>query len=131
MRVHTSQYSTIDVNKEKNLLMGTWLKESINLKEEGVKKEISKILDYVRIYKIKKAIVDVRNYPFRENENIQRWITNTYIPLINDQGVQQYAIIVSEMVVSKFDHLEEIYDDTDVMKMKYFTDPKAALEWLK
>lgn len=131
MRVHTSQYSTIEVNKEEFFLSAAWLEESIKLKEEGVKKEITKILDYVRIYKIKKVVVDVKNYPFRENENIQRWINYEYIPMIIEKGVERYAIVVKEMVISKFEQMEEIIDDNDVMQIKYFTDLNAAMGWLQ
>lgn len=132
MRVHSSQYSTIDVDKEEFLLHAGWLIEARKLTtEEAVKKEIGKILDYVRIYKIKKVLVDVTNYPFRENENIQRWINNEYIPMIMDKGVEQYAIVVKEMVVSKFEHMEDIPDDLDIMKLKYFTNLNTALAWLR
>lgn len=131
MRVYTSQYSTIDVDKEKFLLSAAWLEESIKLKEDGVKKEITKILDYVRVYKIKKVIVDVKQYPFRENENIQRWINYEYIPMIIDKGVQKYAILVKEMVKSKFENLEDIIDESDVMQITYFTDKNEAVEWLQ
>ncbi len=130
MNVHSSQFSTIEVNKELSLLVGAWFETSAKLQEEGVKNEISKILDYVRIYKIKKIMVDVRHYPFRENEHIQRWINNEYIPMIVDKGVERYAIIVKEMVVSNFDHMEDMVDDSDVMKLKYFTDTNTARQWL-
>jgi len=131
MRVHTSQYSTIDIDKEQYFLLAAWLEESITLKEEGVKKEITKILDYVRIYKVKNVLVDVKNYPFRENESIQRWINYEYIPLIMEKGVEKYAIVVKEMVVSKFDHMEDIIDESDIMQIKYFTDLKVAMKWLQ
>lgn len=131
MRVYESQYSTVDINKEEKSLIASWLEESSKLKEEGVKKEITKILDYVRVYKIKKVAVDVKNYPFRENENLQRWINYEYIPLIMDKGVEKYAIVVKEMVVSKYENMEDIIDESDVMHIKYFTDMNKALAWLQ
>lgn len=130
MRVHESQYSTIDVNKEDQSLSASWLEEASKLKEEGVKKEITKILDNVRVYKIKKVVVDVKNYPFRENENLQRWINYEYIPMIMDKGVEKYAIVVKEMVISKYENMEDIMDESDVMSIKYFTDMNKARQWL-
>lgn len=131
MRIYESQYSTIDIDKTTQFLNAAWLEESAKLKEEGVKKEITKILDYVRVYKIKKVAVDVKNYPFRENESIQRWINYQYIPMIIEKGVEKYAIVVKEMVVSKFDQMEDIIDDSDVMQIKYFIDMNDALRWLQ
>lgn len=131
MNVYSSQFSTIDINKEASLLMGAWLEASAKLNEEDVKKEITKILDYVRVYKIKKVAVDVKNYPFRENENLQRWINYEYIPMIMDKGVEKYAIVVKEMVVSKYENMDDIIDESDVMNIKYFTGMNKALEWLQ
>jgi len=111
--------------------MGAWLEASAKLNEEDVKKEITKILDYVRVYKIKKVAVDVKNYPFRENENLQRWINYEYIPMIMDKGVEKYAIVVKEMVVSKYENMDDIIDESDVMNIKYFTGMNKALEWLQ
>ncbi|HEY5692801.1 MAG TPA: hypothetical protein VIS49_15195 [Cyclobacteriaceae bacterium] len=131
MRIYESQYSTVDINKEDQTLIAIWLEESSKLKEEGVKKEITKILDYVRVYKLKKVAVDVKNYPFRENENLQRWINYEYIPMIMDKGVEKYAIVVKEMIFSKFENMEDIIDESDVMSIKYFTKMSKALEWLQ
>lgn len=130
MRVYESQYSTVDINKVDLTLIANWLEASSKLTEEGVKKEITKILDYVRVYKIKKVAVNVKNYPFRENENLQRWINYDYIPMIMDKGVEKYAIVVKEMVFSKFENMEDIIDESDVMSIKYFTEMNRALEWL-
>ena len=130
MTVYSSPYSSIEVDHDQHLLSATWFKKSIELNEEEVKKEISKILENTTSYGIKKIVVDVRDYPFRENDNIQRWINYHYIPEISEMGVQRYAIIVEQMVISRFENLEEFFDDEEVMKVKYFTNPGAAQLWL-
>lgn len=128
MKVYTSAYSSIELEDE-SLLNVTWFKECKELGEEEVKKEISKVLAAVRKFEVKKVIVDARNYPFRTNDNIQRWINNEYIPKISDTTVQKYAIIVEEMITSTLDGLEDFYKD-EIMEVKYFTNPEAARQWL-
>jgi hypothetical protein len=50
--------------------------------------------------------------------------------MIMDKGVEKYAIVVKEIVVSKYENMEDIMDESDVMSIKYFTDMNKARQWL-
>jgi len=130
MNVYTSPYSSIDIEATKKLLRVTWFQKSIDLDEEGVKAEISKILDYLIAYPISHIIVDSRNYPFRANETIQYWINHIYMPQIVDFGVKRYAILVKEKVKSMFESFHELDDLEDEIRVEYFADLAEAEKWI-
>lgn len=128
MIVYKSPYSSIESEPEKRLLRAVWFKESIELDQEQVKSEISKILDYMKEYSITSIIVDSRNYPFRENDELQSWINHTYMPEIIDFGITRYAIIVGSKIKTTLDDFEDL--DEDGLIVEYFTDPEQALQWI-
>ena len=130
MTVYTSPYSTIALDKEKNLLEATWLEECKELDEEGVIEEISHVLKHVMLHDIPYVLIDARNYPFRNNNSIQRWINNEYMPSIIENGVKRYAILVENMVESHLDNFDELINEEEDMIMNYFTNRTQALHWL-
>jgi hypothetical protein len=127
MIVYKSLFSSIETEPEKRLLSAVWFKESIDLDQENVKSEISKILLYIRENSITSIIVDSRNYPFRENENLQAWINHTFMPQIIDSGITRYAIVVEFKIKNTLDDFE--YLDEDGISVEYFTDPEQAQKW--
>ena len=128
MIIYKSPYSSIEAEPEKRLLSAVWFKASIELEQEEVKSEISKILDYIKEYSITSIIVDSRNYPFRENDELQSWINHTYMPEIIDFGITRYAIIVESKIKTTLDDFEDL--DEDGLIVEYFTDPVQALQWI-
>ncbi len=128
MIVYKSPYSSIESEPEKRLLRAVWFKESIELDQEQVKSEISKILEYIKEYSITSIIVDSRNYPFRENDELQSWINRTYMPEIIDFGIVRYAIIVESRIKTTLDDFEDL--DEDGLVVEYFTDPEQAQQWI-
>ena len=79
MEVYTSAFSNIVFESEKKLLIVSWHKNSHKLAEEGVKSEISKILDYLGSLEVENIIVDSREYSFRGNDKIQTWINSNLV----------------------------------------------------
>jgi len=130
MRIYTSLYSSIDIEPEKKLMRITWFPKSVDLDEEGVKKEISKILDYLIEYPISNIIVDSRQYPFRANETIQHWINHIYMPQIIDVGIKRYAIIVEKKVTSMFETFEDTEDMEEDILVEYFSNTQEAEAWI-
>jgi hypothetical protein len=130
MNVYTSPYSSIDVDPEKKLMRVVWFKESSELNEEQVMQEISKILEYLKIYSTSYILVDSRSYPFRTNDVLQRWINYTYMPKIVDQGILRYAIVVDKKVNSIYEDFQDEDDVEDDIAVEYFTDLQEAEQWI-
>ena len=128
--VYASPYSSIEVDPEKKLMRVVWFKESINLNEEQVMQEISKILDYLKEFSISYILVDSRKYPFRNNETLQRWINYTYMPKIVDNGILRYAIVVEKKIQSIYEDFQDEDDVEDDIAVEYFTDLIEAERWI-
>lgn len=130
MTVYSSPYSSIDVDPEKKLMRVVWFKESIDLNEDQVIQEISRILDYLKEYSISYILVDSRKYPFRNNETLQRWINYTYMPKIVDSGILRYAIVVEKKIQSIYEDFQDEDDVEDDIVVEYFTDLQEAERWI-
>lgn len=130
MNVYSSPYSSIDVEPEKKLMRVIWFEKSSELTEEQVMQEISKILDYLKEYSISYILVDSRNYPFRTNETLQRWINYTYMPKIIDMGILRYAIVVEKKIQSIYEDFQDEDDVEDDIAVEYFTDLQEAERWI-
>jgi hypothetical protein len=131
MNLYSSPYSSIDLDKESKLMSVQWHKECSGLGEDAVIEELSKILHYLKEYTISYVLVDSRNYPFRSNENLQRWINFTYMPKVIDFGVLRYALVVNEKLASIFEDFQDEDDVEDDLAVEYFTDTEAALQWIQ
>ena len=129
MKIYSSESSEIEYEGNKSLLQQSWLKESIQLNEEEVKSEIGKVLLFAQEFKIKRVIIDARNYPFRENQSIQNWINFTYMPQIMDVGVEKYAFVVSENLEDLFKTFGE--QDSESMQVEYFAEEDKARAWVE
>jgi hypothetical protein len=130
MNVYTSLYSTIDVEPEKKLMRVIWFKKSSELNEDQVMQEISKILDYLKEFSISYILLDSRNYPFRTNDALQRWINYTYMPKIVDNGILRYAIVVENKIQSIYEDFQDEDDVEDDIAVEYFTDMREAEQWI-
>lgn len=131
MNVYTSPYSSIDVEPENKLMYVKWHKACSGLPEEGVIEELGKILLYLKEFSISFVLVDSRNYPFRSNANLQRWINYTFMPKVIDFGVLRYALVVNEKISSIYEDFQDEDDVEDDLVVEYFTDSDAALQWIK
>jgi len=130
MNVYSSPYSSIDVDPEKKLMRVIWFKKSSELNEDQVIQEISKILDSLKEFSISYILVDSREYPFRTNETLQRWINYTYMPKIVDNGILRYAIVVEKKVQSIYEDFQDEDDVEDDIAVEYFTDLQEAEQWI-
>ena len=131
MNLYSSPYSSIDIDKESKLMRVQWHKECSSLSEEAVIEELSKILLYLNEHAISYVLIDSRNYPFRSNENLQRWINFTYMPKVIDFGVLRYAILVNGKIASIYEDFQDEADVEDDLAVEYFTDIEVALQWIK
>ena len=129
MNVYSSPSSIIEYEPPKSLLLTTWLKDSILLTEEEVKNEITNVLTFAREFNVKKIIVDARDYPFRENYNIQYWINYTFMPMVVECGVAKYALIVIDRVEDQYESFKDV--DSENMQVEYFTNPEEAEQWIE
>jgi len=130
MEVYTSAFSNIVFESEKKLLIVSWHKNSHKLAEEGVKSEISKILDCLGSLEVENIIVDSREYSFRGNDKIQTWINFSFMPLIAKTPVKKYGIILATQYTNRStDNHED--NNEDQLLVEYFTTLEEAIHWIR
>jgi hypothetical protein len=129
MNIYDGPFSTIRLVADTRLLIASWQEEAKILDPEGVKFEIGRILDYVKQYAIRNIIVDTRNYVFQHDAGIQAWINHTYMPLIMDNGVMKYALVVASDVNDRYSDFEDM--ETVLPLIEYFTDIDKAKVWIE
>ena len=126
MKLYASPYSELLYVNESHSLWAVWLQESKTMEETQVKFEISQILIFVLKLKIKKIMVDTRNYVFSETRELQNWISQIYIPQVMGSGVLKYALITNTQVSQTLAFLPV---SDEVMMNEYFN-PEDAKIWI-
>lgn len=111
-------------------MRAVWLPAAAQMEEQAVIHEISQVLEAVEQQCVKGILVDVRNYPFQNNERIQSWINFTYMPRIVESGVLFYALIVEKKRPSLYENTPDLDDVEEETQVEYFTDPAEAEQWL-
>ena len=128
MDLYSSPFSKIFLQKDKNLLLVSWLKESGTLNTEEIKKEIVKILDYIDAHSIENIIVDSSDYYFTENAEIQSWINYKFMGMIMDTPVKKYGFVMRSMNKKYEDHNNE--KNEEILKVAYFLNLNDAHKWI-
>jgi hypothetical protein len=124
--LYSSAFSEVVLHPEKSMIIATWKENSKKLVENGVIDEISRLLDYIRIYNVKHVVVDVRHYAFTSNTRIQQWINSFYVPNLMESSVEKYAFVVETAPVEgRSDLDEEIHP-----RVEYFTSFNEAVSWM-
>ena len=130
MNLYSSQFSEYNFESTHRILFMSWKKDSQNLDEEKIKAEMNRSLSFIEQYGVRNVIVDTRNYTFRNNLNIQNWITRSYMPLMMSAGLLKYAIIVDSGIIHQFKDSGE--DDEKVLPIvEYFAEMDEAKKWIE
>lgn len=129
MNLHKTQFSQITLQPDRHLLVFSWLKESETLRADEVKKEISKILEYVDQHSVKNIIVDSTNYQFADNAEIQSWINYKFMAMVMKTPVRKYGFVLRAMSKRYEEHNNEPHHD-DELKVAYFPNLNDAHKWI-
>lgn len=128
--IHQSPFTIITVTPDNTFLKAVWLPAAATMEEEAVIDEINQVLQSVEQRSVKGILVDVRNYPFQDNERIQSWINYTYMPRIVESGVRYYALVVEKKRPSLYENTPDLDDVEEETEVEYFTDPAEAEQWI-
>ena len=126
-----NKYLFIEFEPKSSVLSAEWIPAVVNM--EDMKVEMMRMLDVIKKNKPKNVLVDSRHFKLRGNDDVQYWINFKFIPLLIDEGIDKYAIIVNEQTYKELKAEEEpdVIDLSEFMIVKYFTESKSAEAWLK
>jgi hypothetical protein len=128
MVIYSTPYNILEFETGRSLLTATWQEKSAELNPAEVKLEILNILEFTTKHAARNVLVDARLYPFRENEDIQRWITNSFMPMMMETGVKKYGLIVPVDLYPE--QPVEAQTESDDLTVEYFHHPESALRWI-
>lgn len=128
--IHQSPFTIITLDSDLHLLRAEWLPAAAQMEELEVIHEITQVLEAVEQRGVKGILVDVRQYPFQNNERIQSWINFSYMPRIVESGVLYYALLVEKKRASVYDNTTGLDDVDEEIQVEYFTDPEEANQWI-
>jgi hypothetical protein len=128
MKLYSSQFSQISLQRDKNLLVVSWLKDSEKLDTEEIKKEIIKMLYYIDKHSIENIIIDSSEYYLTENTEIQSWINYKFMAMIMDTSVKKYGFVMRSMSKKYEDHNKE--NNEEALKVAYFLNLNDARKWI-
>ena len=126
-----NKYLFVEFDEKKSMLSAEWIPAVVNM--EDMKVEMMRMLEMIKKRKPKNILVDSRHFKLRGNDDVQYWINFKFIPLLIDEGIDKYAIVVNEPTYKelKAEEQEEVIDLSEFMTVKYFTENKTAEAWLK
>jgi hypothetical protein len=123
--LYSSAFSELTYHQDKSLIVATWKEHSKKLIESGVKAEITRLLDQIKLLKIRQVVVDARHYAFTNNPDIQQWINSYYVPRLMETTVEKYGF-----VVERAPSAEGEADPEAKPRVEYFTSLNDALNWI-
>ena len=114
----------------KKSLTAEWIPAVVSLAD--MKVEMMRMLDVIKKNKPKNVLVDSRHFKLRGNDDVQYWINFKFIPLLIDEGIDKYAIVVNEQTYKELIGKDEpdLIDLSEFMTVNYFTEGKTAEAWL-
>ena len=126
-----NKYLFIEFDEKRSILSAEWIPAVVDL--EDMKVEMMRMLDVIKKRKPKNVLVDSRHFKLRGSEDVQYWINFKFIPLLIDEGIDKYAIVVNEQTYKELKAEEEPdpIDLSEYMTVKYFTESRTAELWLK
>jgi hypothetical protein len=124
--LHSNAFSELVFYPEKSLIIAIWKQNSKKLVERGVIDEIARLLDYINTHQVRHVVVDVRHYPFTNNNRIQDWINSFYVPNLMESTVVKYAFVVEAIPAGGSPSLDEELQPL----VEYFTSYEDAVCWM-
>lgn len=126
-----NKYLFIEFDEKDSMLSAEWIPAVVGFEE--MKDEMMNMLEVIKEKKPEKVMVDSRHFRLRSSEDVQYWINFKFIPKLIHEGIDKYAIVVTEETYRelKADEEPDPIDLSEFMTVKYFTSSKAAEEWLK
>ena len=126
-----NNYLFIEYDKKNSMLSAEWIPAIVGFEE--MKIEMMRMLEIIKQSKPDKVLVDTRHFKLRSNEEVQYWINFKFMPMVINEGIDKYAIVVTENVYKelKVEEDDDPIDLSEFMTVRYFTEGKVAEAWLK
>jgi len=110
MILQNSIFLEIGYEPENELIWDIWQAETINMKDDDFKVEISAWRDAIVTYKIKNALIDTTHFMYSIAPKIQEWVDENITKATVEAGLQKMAFLVSNEIFSQVS-IEQTMDE--------------------
>ena len=114
-----------------HLLKQVFTEKSKNMDWPVYREELTKTAEYVRNYHPSLFLVDARNFEFVILKDMQGWIQENVISVVEEVGVQKWAVISTPEFFSQVSIEQTIESHRDNhFQAEYFDSEEEAMNWL-
>src|SRR3954465_5682123 len=101
IEIYQSLIQHLFYSPERHLLKEVFTEKSRNMKWTEYQHELIKTTEYLKDYRPSFLLVDARNFEFVIQKDMQKWIHNNLFSVLDNVGVQKWAVISTPEFVSQ------------------------------
>jgi hypothetical protein len=131
-KVYESNYLTLVVNEQTQLLKVLWASATENMKDDEFRKELENYAEVAEKYQPTKSLVDTQNFLFTIVPDTQQWVNENIHQRSLKAGIKKFAYLVSKDLFSQVS-IEQTMEEgnaQEIFETRYFDDETEALTWL-
>ena len=114
-----------------HLLKQVFTEKSKNMNWRQYQHELVKTNEFLNKYHPSLLLVDARKFEFVILKDMQCWIHENVIPVLNEVGVQKWAVISAPEFVSQVSIEQTIETKrNNIFQAQYFDSEEDAMKWL-
>jgi hypothetical protein len=116
---------------DKHLLKQVFTEKSKSMNWPQYQHELVKTTEFLNKYHPSLLLVDARNFDFVILKEMQGWIQENVISVLNEVGVQKWAVISTPEFVSQVSIEQTIESKrNNIFQAEYFDSEDEAMRWL-
>jgi hypothetical protein len=131
IEVYHSLIHELFYSPDTHLLKQVFTDKSKNMNWPQYQHELAKTAEFLNNYRPSLLLVDARKFDFVILKDMQGWIQDHVISVLNNVGVQKWAVISTPKFVSQVS-LEQTIETkkNNIFQAQYFDSEEDAMTWL-
>jgi hypothetical protein len=131
IEIYQSLIQHLFYSPERHLLKEVFTEKSRNMKWTEYQQELIKTTEYLKDYRPSFLLVDARNFEFVIQKDMQKWIQENVFSVLDNVGVQKWAVINTPEFVSQISIEQTIESKKENnFQAQYFDSEEEAMNWL-
>lgn len=128
--IYKSTYWVLTYDKERSIIIGTWLATSEDMTEEDIYHNFNAVTDIVKEYKPKFYLADDRERLYVYNLELQTWVADIITETFIEAALEKFAVLLPKDLITGLstdqtvDALELPPFQTQVLET-----PEEAMAW--
>jgi len=131
IEIYQSMIHHLFYSPDTHLLKQVFTDKSKSMAWSEYQQELTKIAEYVSNYRPSLLLVDAREFEFVILKDMQCWIQDNVISVLNEVGIQKWAVITTPQFISQVSIEQTIEAKRDNhFQAQYFDREEDAMNWL-